>query len=303
MVMRTLTTILSGAVYRGKMPIAEGVESFLFDRNGQGILVLWDRGNTAGLKQLALNLGPNPAAIDLWGNVTPLLRAPGDRASGNVQLSIGPMPMFLVDIDGPQAQLRASVAIDQPLIESSFELHARKVRFINSYRSAISGTLRLKAPPGWTLNPATFSFSLNPGEVFEKELTIEFPYNSFAGPKTIQCEFGLQGDTGSNFVVPLNLNLGLSDVGMQTLAHREGDDAVVQVMISNYGEKPIDYAAFAIFPGHSRQERLVTNLAPGRTTLKRFRFSHVPSAGAVKIRVGLKEQLGTRILNDEVPFQ
>ena len=25
------------------MPVAEGVEAFLFDRDGQGILVVWDR--------------------------------------------------------------------------------------------------------------------------------------------------------------------------------------------------------------------------------------------------------------------
>ena len=72
-----------------------------------------------------------------------------------------------------------------------------------------------------------------------------------------------------------------------------------------YGDHPIDYSAFAIVPGQARQERLVTNLAPGRTTIKRYRF---PSAGAglapgTKMRVGVKELNGTRILNDEVEIQ
>jgi hypothetical protein len=308
LVIRTLLTTLSGAQYRGKVPLAEGVEAFLFDRNGQGILAVWDHGADSGRgesKRLALNLGPRAAAVDLWGNVTPLFRTSEDRGKGEVPVQIGPTPMFLVDIDGQQAQLRSSVAIDRPLLESSFMPHARRFRFTNPYRTSVSGTVRLKAPTGWTLNPPTFTFSLNPGETFDRELTIQFPYNSFAGAKTLTADFRLQGDA-STLSVPIQLKLGLSDVGMQTLALRDGHDVIVQQMISNYGDKPIDYNAFAVFPGYARQERLVTNLAPGKTTVKRYRFSGVkldPANSPVKVRVGIKEMEGSRILNEEVEIQ
>ena len=174
------------------------------------------------------------------------------------------MPIFLVDIDGQLAQLRASVAFDNPLLESSFKPHTRKIRFTNPYRQAISGSFKLTAPGRLDLNPPTFTFTLNPGETFDREVTIEFPYNSFAGPKTINAEFQVQADNNSTFTVPIVLKLGLSDVGMQTLALRDGNDVVVQQMITNYGEKPIDYTAFAIYPGQPRQERLVTGLAPAK---------------------------------------
>jgi hypothetical protein len=77
-------------------------------------------------------------------------------------------------------------------------------------------------------------------------------------------------------------------------------------MISNYGDHPIDYNAFAVFPGQARQERLVTNLASGKTTVKRYRFSNVkidPGTGPIKVRVGIKEMEGSRILNEEVEVQ
>ena len=183
--------------------------------------------------------------------------------------------------------------------------HARRFRFTNPYRQAVAGTVRLKAPQGWTLNPPTFTFSLNPGETFDRELTIQFPYNSFAGAKTLSADFQLQGDS-SVLSVPIQLKLGLSDVGMQTLALRDGADVIVQQMISNYGDKPIDYNAFTVFPGQARQERLVTNLAPGKTTVKRYRFSGVkldPGTGPIKVRVGIKEMEGSRILNEEVEIQ
>ena len=303
MIIRTLTSTLGGATFRGKVPLADNVQAFLFDRDGQGVLAVWDDGGGEEPRQLALNLGERPVSVDLWGNVTPLYCSNQERKDGKVRLTLGPMPTFLVDVDGEMSRLRASVALDRPLLESSFEPHARKFRFVNPYRQTVGGMVKLKAPPGWTLSPPTFNFTLNPGETFERDLRIEFPYSSFAGAKTINAEFVLQADGSQTFEVPVALSLGLSDVGMQTMALRDGDDVVVQQMISNYGEKPVDYSAFAIYPGQARQERLVTNLAPGRTTVKKYRFKGAARDGGGKVRVGLKEMAGTRVLNDEVEIR
>jgi hypothetical protein len=302
MIIRTLTATLAGTTFKGRVPIADGVDAFLFDRDGHGVLALWSRGNSTGVKQLALNLGTQPAMVDLWGNVTPLLRNSRDKLQGKVQVSIGPMPVFLIDIDGPQAQLRASVAVDQPLLESSFKPHARRIRFVNSYPQAISGTLKIKAPAGWTISPPTISFNLNSGETLDRELTISFPYNSNAGARSVDCEFTLQNDP-TPFVVPLELRLGLSDLGMQTIALRDGKNVIVQQMITNYGEAPINYSAFALFPGEARHERLVTNLGPGQVTMRKYLFSNVKILAGTTVRVGVKELDGVRILNDEVPVQ
>jgi hypothetical protein len=176
------------------------------------------------------------------------------------------------------------------------------LHFTNPYKDAISGTIRLRAPTGWTVEPPSLTFSVNPGESFDRELTLSFPYNSVGGNKTIAAEFSLQADKSSTFIVPLGLKLGLADVGMQTVAQRQGKDVLVQQIISNYGDHAIDYSAFAILPGQARQERLVTNLAPGQTMIKRYRFSNVDPA-APFVRAGLKEQAGTRLLNDQVPIQ
>src|SRR5438067_7723691 len=98
-VMRTLVSTMSGSRFRGKVPIADNIEAFLFDKNGQGILVLWDKGNESGVKQLAINLGERPLRMDLWGNVTPLLQGNQTDAS-RLRLDVGPMPIILFDIDG-----------------------------------------------------------------------------------------------------------------------------------------------------------------------------------------------------------
>ena len=299
-VMRTLLTTLSQAKYIGHVPIAEGIESFLFDRAGNGILIIWDNGRSAGLRELPLNLGNAPRMTDLYGNEVPLLRPANDPATCTVQLVVGPMPVFLTNIDGSLAQLRSSVAIDRPLIESTSAAHTRRLRFKNAYPMHITGTFKLKAPKGWTTTPSIQEFSLNPGELFDREISLEFPVSSTAGSRTIEAEFLVQAEKVSKFKMPLAVKLGLSDVGMQTIALRDGKDVIVQQMIQNYSDRAIDYNAFAIFPGQARQERLVTDLGPGQSTVKRYRFNNATATKGSTVRVGIKEIDGARVLNDEV---
>jgi hypothetical protein len=308
MVIRTLVRTLGGAVFKGKVPAGDGVEAFLFDRAGRGLLVLWSKGDRSGLVHMDLNLGPRPMRQDMWGNVTPLLQpttrqANASDGSSHVDIDLGAMPMILTDIDAPVAQIRASVGLDQPLLESIFQPHQRKIHFVNSYPDAINGTLRLRPPPGWVVNPPTFSYSLQPGETFDRPITIEFPYNTLAGPKQIMGDFQIQDVTNGRFTVPIPLSLGLSDVGMQTLALRDHNDVVVQQLITNYSEKPVDYIAFAVYPGQARQERLITKLDAGKTIMKVYRFQNVTIGPDAKVRTGLKEAVGSRILNDSVPVQ
>jgi hypothetical protein len=219
------------------------------------------------------------------------------------QLRVGKQPIILTGIDSDMGLLRASLTFDQPLIESSFQSHTRHIRFTNPYNQPIGGTLKLHAPPGWNLTPAVFNFTLNTGESFDHELTIEFPYNSIAGPQPFSADFDLQADRHLSFSEPVALTLGLSDVGTQCMAFRDGADVVVQQMVTNYGEQPITYSTYANYPGRPRIERLVTSLNPGQTTVKKYRFTNVPPTQSSRIRVGLKEVEGNRILNDEVEIK
>jgi hypothetical protein len=295
---RTLMRTLNGAVFKGRAPIAEGVEAMLFDKDGEGIIALWSRGAEPGGHPITLNLGPQPLKVDLWGGVTALPMM-GDKVTVNV----GPMPFFLVGVDGVSAQIRASLAFDQSLLESSFQSHVQRLTFVNPSINSLTGTLRLRPPPGWTMTPASFQFTLNPGQQFDRSVTIEFPYNSFAGPKSFNADFSLDGDEPTQFSVPLTLTLGLSDVGMRSLAMRDGKDLVVQQMVTNYGEKPIDYTAYAVYPGLTRQERLIAGLQAGRSTIRLYRFKNVKFIAGAQVHCGIREMEGTRVLNNQVAIQ
>jgi hypothetical protein len=299
LVLRTVLRVLGHSEFRGRVPIGEGVEAMLFERDEQGILLLWSRGEGATARSLEVNVGTSPVRVDLAGNVASLPAA----SSGRVRLEVGAMPFFLVGVDVGQALLRASASLDNPLLESSFKPHTRVLRFVNPYRHAISGSLRVSAPTGWSVMLNTPTFSLNPGETYQQPLTIEFPFSSTAGARTLNLEFRMQDGEQGAFVVPLEVRLGLGDVGLQSIALRDGDDVIVQQMVTNYGQKPIDYTAFVVYPGQARQERLISGLGAGKTTLKRYRFTQVAPGGGVKIRSGLRELDGIRVLNDEVELR
>ena len=301
MIQRTLATTLAGATFRGQVPIEPGIEAFLFDRAGVGVLMLWNKDADEKGRTVDITLGQRPVRLDLWGNATPVVQPA--KTNGAVPVAIGPTPFFLIGVDGQLALLRASVAIDQPMIESSFEPHTRKIRFKNPYSFSISGEIRITGPKGWTATVANPVFTLAAGAVYESQVTLEFPYNSLAGEKILTADLKISAQSDYALKIPIALKLGLGDVGVETIALRDAGGLVVQQMITNYGTKPANYTSFILLPGQARQERLVSDLKPGATMIKKYRFASLPGRGKIKLQSGLRETDGTRTLNSEVTAQ
>lgn len=304
-IQRTITTQLSGATCLGRVPIADDVDAILFRREGQGIMVVWKRGDVKDptLKHVRIALGNSPMRVELNGQATPIKRATGDKSRlDDFELSVGTRPIIVTDINPALLMLRASIAFDNPLLESSARSQTRTLIVRNTFDSPISGTIRLTGPAGWKLPVRNSGFSLAPGEEYREPVTIEFPLNSTAGPKTLTAAMTIEGRNDFRVEIPLNVTIGLSDVGLQTVAMKLGDHLFIQQLITNYGNEKIDYNAFASMPGQPRQERLVTNLLPGMTVIKKYRFN-LPSLSTTKVRSGIRELEGRRMLNEEVPIQ
>ncbi len=319
-VLRTLLSGLAGKQYLGQVPagdVEQGVEAFLFgnpdESGGRGTIVLWARPTPTGgtnATPLLMNLGPAAEQVDLWGNRRRLTQAADGRRDGVAQVFAGTMPTLIVGVDAPLTRLRQTVRLDQPMIESSFRPHHRRLRLTNTFPRSIAGTVRLRPPSGWEARLDSPAFSLGPGESLDRPLELHIPYNSDAGEHRIYAELELrtggQSDSGDGtgvvrMRVPVTARVGLADVGLRTVARRESGDLVVQQDITNYGGDVINYTAFVLVPGRARQERLVMRLGPGQSTTKLYRFT---GAGVVApgtaVRSGLRELEGTRILNDRV---
>ncbi len=303
---RTAFGSLSGATYRGRLPLAEGVEAFLFERAdppadvaaGSGVVVLWSDGAD---RPITVRLGDQLARTDLSGNTAPLPPTPADGPP-TVVVRAGASPQILTGVDVPLARFRAGVVLDPPVVESVLlRPQVRHLHLTNPYARPVSGIVRLRGPAGWTLSPPTFTFELAAGESLDRDVGIDLPVNARTGRNVVRADVDLQADRPVRMSMPLAMTVGLSDVGVQSTAFRDGPTVVVQQRITNYGEHPVDYTAYAACPNQPRVERLVVGLAAGQTTLKRYRFAAGP--GPVRVRAGIRETDGPRVLNEELTVE
>ncbi len=298
---RTLTGALSGAACRGRLPVADGVEAFLFERpdaapGDHGVVVLWaDPTAPAADRTVPVRLGTHLTRIDLWGNAVAL--PPG------AALRVGSVPEIVTGVDAPLARFRASVALTPATVESVLQRpQVRHLHLTNPYDQPVAGTVRLRGPAGWSISPSTVPFELAPGESLDRDVGVDLPMNARAGRNVVSADVELQADRPLKLSLPLAMTVGLSDVGLQSTAFRDGPVAVVvQQRITNYGEHPVDYTAYVACPGQPRVERLVTALAPGQTMLKRYRLVvATPPGQPVRMKAGLRETDGPHVLNEEL---
>jgi hypothetical protein len=293
---RTLLTGLAGAASLGRVPLADGVQAFLFQRPGEptGTIVLWaDATGPAADRPVSVHLGNRLLRTDLWGNVMPL---PTGR-----DLRVGPVPTLVSGVDVPLARFRAGLTLNQPRLEAVLlRPQVRRLHLSNPYPGPISGTVRLRGPAGWTLAPSTVTFQLAAGESLDRDVGINLPLNARAGDNRIVATADVTTDVGSvQLSIPLPMAVGLSDLGVQSTAFRDGTGLVVQQRITNYSDRPVDYLAYANCPGQPRAERLVVALAPGRSTLRRYTFPNI-GPGPLTLRAGVRQSDGSRALNQEL---
>ncbi len=319
-VLRTLLNAIGGRAYQGRVPagdVDDRVEAYLFadpdDAAGVGTLVIWGESSKAsgGRSTLKMNLGSGAEQVDLWGNRRPLRQDAGGFRDGVADVAVGVVPSIITGVDAPLTRLRQTVRLDNPMIESSFRPHPRQLMLTNTFNRQISGTIRVGSPTGWRAELLARSFSLNPGETLSRSIDLHIPYNSDAGQHRLDVRILLSGgkpaaDGRPGVVevhVPLEVQLGLAEVGLRTLARRENGDLLVEQTITNYGDTPVHYDAFVLVPGRSRQERLVVDLGPGREAVRRYLFrgaGELPAGS--ELLSGLREMEGTRVLNDRVDF-
>ncbi|MGF1632261.1 MAG: hypothetical protein ACFCVE_00285 [Phycisphaerae bacterium] len=315
LVQRTLMMALGGSTYRGQVALADDAEALLFEKGGTGILLYWAT-RPGHPSNITVALGGKPYRLDLMGrrNALPETAQETDDAFADgrqadraalrgVNAPLEAMPAMIVGVDPNLSRLRASVRFEQPRVESDFAVHERVLTLTNTFSMPISGDIRLAGPQGWRVQLEPRHFALQPGETYRGVARIQFPYNSLAGRKILKAHIGIRSDDWQAVEAPVGLELGLSEVGLQTLAVRQGSAIMVQQVITNYADRAIAYSAFVHVPGLARQERLVTDLEAGKTVIKRYRFEGLLDTGSIKFRSGLREMEGTRILNEEVELE
>jgi hypothetical protein len=105
---------------------------------------------------------------------------------------------------------------------------------------------------------------------------------------------------GYELDVPLKIELGLDDLDVWAYAVQMGDQLVVRHGVTNRSNQRLSFRAFAVYPGRSRQYRVINEVLPGQTLTTEYRFEGVQNASGRKVHLGLREVSGPRMHNLQI---
>lgn len=288
-----------------RLPIADGVECWIFDGRAGGMLVAWNEFAPPGKATINMLLGDAPVVSDVWGN-----RQQVPLVNGTHRVELTSTPVFVEGIDPLLAMFRASFSVDPPFLESTQAMHQGNIKISNPWTKTISGHVQVLQPKEWRVDPRRSYFSIAPGQSTLIPIQISFPPSEVAGRKSLVARFEFESEKYRGVEMSTQMEIGLREVSLDaTLSVEPGSDsgkldAVVTQLITNTGSRPLSLYAFATMQGFPRQDRVVPRIMPGQVIVRRFRF---PAAGEsladTPVRVGLRESGGPAVLNKLLTVQ
>ncbi len=293
LVLRTIIDAIGDRPPAYEFNIGKTAKALAFADDRDATVVLWDPAAPAEGRSCAIQLGSASSAIDLCGRSVPLTRTP----DGRHELLLSPEPIFVMGVEPWIIAFRSGLRLTPNRINFSYELRSHTLSVANPHRLPISGSIVLTPPVNWELEPRRFRFSLYPNEIQAFDIRLRHPNNEDAGIKTLHAAIELQGQKTYNFDTAVELELGLSDVDVWGYAVTDGDDLLVRHGVTSRAQEVLAFRTFAMYPGRSRQYRVINELLPGQTLTIEYRFHNVQHVSGKNIRLSLQEINGPRMHN------
>ena len=294
LVARTLAAYLGDAQVLGIARLSAGSVAVVFrTAAGEGRMLACGRSDTPRGEDVEISLPQSAHTVDLWGRRRPLR-----RRNGKAVVNVRGLPILIAGCRPEPLALGASLRFAPQLLESTYQHHRGQLSFVNPYVQPVTGVVRIEAPRGWTVRPQAIPFSLEPGQTWAGELTVDFPYNASAGLKKMDVTVEVAAREAQTVRAPAFFYLALSDVTFD-FAHDVGPDGVLEVSqsIVNRSGRPVSYTCFAKVRGRAEQSAVVQDLAPGAEAAKVFRFPLAHQLRGETLRTGLRELSGPGVLN------
>jgi hypothetical protein len=240
-------------------------------------------------------------AVDALGNQV----AVGTDGEFGYRVTLDELPTFIEGVDLPLTRFRAAMRLEPGFLPARAEKHTLEVVIENPWPEGITGRIRLADPPTWDISPRVLAFNVSAGRSARLPVEFVFAPGEEAGPRIVTAEVELYADRRYPILrIPMPIEIGLPTIDLlpsyrlERSPDGQSTDVIVSAAITNISERPVTVEAFAQAPGYRLFEAPVSELQPGATATRRFRFDN----GAAllqgrSIRVGIKEQDGTGRLN------
>jgi hypothetical protein len=297
---RTLADHLDGRVFGGELNVADGIRCWILTGPGrnESALVAWSERAEPSPTTLRMLLAQGPVeVVDAFGG-----RRDIEAHDGAHTIELESRPIFIEGVDAKLTAFRAAFGIEPSFLTARHQVHECELLVGNPWSVTISGTLRLRAPEGWRVTPATHRFTIAPRGTETLPISVVFSQRAPTGGARLEGEVELIADREHRFRVHTHVTVGLESIEFAAHwrvarnEHTGADDLLVTQTVINNGDSPIVLYAYVSAPGLSRQRRPIGTLPPGQKAVRTFRLSDGARLLAGKrIRVGVIDGDGARL--------
>ena len=297
-VLRTMFHFLAGKHAVSAMtPIPDTIALF-FSGVDSSCMVIWSWRCSEDPKYAELYLGDHPRAVDAWARPVPL-----ELVDGRARIPVTPTPLIVTDLDTPLALLQASYRVEPTYVQTHATGPYPTLMFSNPYPQVLSGEIVITPPPEWNIDAPVRSFVLTPGQGLTEVMRLSLPPRQMARMYDLDIKIKLHSPRQAelHFVQPLTV--GLREVSLNSSMYWETENLVVEQSLHNLSPDSVSFTAFCDAPGHARQERFFSNIAPGEVAIRTYTFRNARELTGCNLLLGVQEIEGERSLNQfaEVP--
>jgi hypothetical protein len=265
LVARTLCDLLGGSRFAGWLPLEHEATAMVFARPDGSETLVVGKDDLPGPIKEPLYLGENLMQTDVFGNQTAVPRF------GSVStLTLQPMPLYVTGIDPRISGTRQSFALTGGAIPAAYHGHKATIEFTNRFGRGITGTVRLRPPEGWRIDPAVIHLNLAENEHVAQPVTVTVPYNETVGVKDILADFDVEAGITCRFMAVAPVRFEMATARTSAVVYSEGGNLVIEQAITCTAKEPMSYSAYAQIPGRPMMGYDIAKLKPGETVVKRY---------------------------------
>jgi hypothetical protein len=254
---RTTALVLAGSQYLGNINLPNGSQNYVFERDGEVMMVVWNHRNI----QECINLGESVRVTDVWGR-----RTTPKRSGANSVIDVGPLPGFVTGIHPGILRWNMSVKLERSAIPSVFGItHDNGLAVRNTFGQGVSVKARLDLPESWKVAPRLLDFKLATGEDTLQPFGIALPYDASSGRVPVRIDFEVSADQHYTFSVYRQLDVGEDDVTLDVISHlNDRGELEIEQSVINSTDQTVSFKCFLYIPDRRRLMTQVIELTRDR---------------------------------------
>jgi len=284
---RTLTEQLAGRRITGMWDLGPGIRCLILspvdgeDSGRSGALAIWADGPEGHGRSLrALLASGEVTVVDTFGNTQNIMPTPG--ADSHFVQHIVPVttsPVFIEGVNADLVTLQSSIRLNAPLIQSTPGQHRHTIELYNPSPTILIGKAVVVSPGGlrpgqslaersWFVTPRTQAFRAQPGDWAELPIDLSFLPGVEAGPMELVVDLLIESAPTPMWVrtrTPIELGLDEFEIELTLRISPDGNDALVEVTMTNTSDEDLQLEATAFARGYPRQRLPSVLLRPGQS--------------------------------------